>query len=199
MSTAVAHPPTPMTLEEWADLDEGDPRELVDGFLEDAEVPDTAHEIIIPHLTRILGNWGATKGAFVLGSGAKYAVAARRGRMPDFSVFLPGDARPVGVQKLVRMPPSILCEVVTATARDERRDRVEKLAEYAAFGARWYWIVDPDLRSFQILERDAAGRYAFVVNATEGTIDPVPGCDGLVIDVSALWKVVDAFCAAATE
>jgi Uma2 family endonuclease len=198
MSTAVAPPHEPMTLEQWGELDEEDRRELVDGFLEDCEVTGALHETIVPILIGSLRAWGAGRGLVILGSNAKFAVAPRRGRMPDFSVYLPGDPPPQR-KGILQSQPSIMCEVVTPTPRDQRRDRVEKLVDYAKFGVRWYWIVDPELRTFEILERDAEGRYVHVVGVSEGTVEYVPGCQGLVIDVSAMWSEIDALPPATDE
>jgi Uma2 family endonuclease len=182
-----------MTLEQWAERDE--PGELVDGLLVEEEVPSTIHELVISWLIFTLGTWGHPRRALVLGSGLRIAVSRTRGRVPDMAVYLAG-ARPQA-RGLIRVPPSIMVEVITRTPRDERRDRVEKAAEYAAFGVQWYWLLDPEMRTLEILERQPDGRYAHAAAASEGVMENVPGCAGLSIDLGALWAEVDALLAEA--
>lgn len=175
-----------LTLEEWAALDEDEPGELVDGRLEEEEVPGLVHELVVTWLAHVFRTWLGARG-FVFSSDAKYAVRRDRGRKPDLAVYFVRSKLPRN--GIVTIPPDIAVEVVSPTPRDERRDRIEKLDEYAAFGIRFYWILDPLLQSLEVFEL-TDGRYARAARATEGTMQDVPGCDGLAIDLDALWAEI---------
>lgn len=169
-------------------MDEDESGELVDGRLEEEEVPDLIHELVVAWLIRVLGNWIGTTG-FVFGSDGKYAVRPDRGRKPDVAVYLHPETRRPPARGLVRVPPDIVVEVVSPSPRDERRDRIEKMDEYAAFGVSFYWLLDPSLQSLEIFEL-TGGRYARAARATEGRLETVPGCPGLQLDLDEVWSEI---------
>jgi Uma2 family endonuclease len=175
-----------MTLEAWASLPEDEPGELVDGLLIEEEMTNVVHEAVLARLTYLLMGWAGAHGARVFGSGLKFAVRNDRGRIPDLTVFLASAKRPP-LEGPIRVPPSIAIEVVSSTPRDYRRDRVEKLGEYASFGVKWYWLVDPAVETFEIWELNERKRYERIAGVSEGILDTIAGCEGLTIDVSALW------------
>jgi Uma2 family endonuclease len=186
------HPAQPhfgrqLTFEEWAAMDEDEPGELVDGYLEEEELPNVIHEVVLTWFAMVFRTWLGRRG-WVIGSGAKFAVRPNRGRKPDLTVYLGGERKPPA-NGIVRVPPDIAVEVVSPSARDGRRDRIEKMAEYAAFGIRYYWLIDPAFRSLEIFEL-MNGHYARTAYATEGTMTSVPGCEGLTIDLDALWQEI---------
>jgi Uma2 family endonuclease len=178
-----------MTLAAWADLDEDEPGELVDGQLVEEENVGAEHDIVASWLNWVLRNWVAQRGGIVGVSDTRFGVTRTRGRKPDAYVYLEGRRPPR--RGLVTIPPDIMVEVVSPRPKDARRDRVEKVREYASFGVRFYWIVDPAVRTFHVFELGADGRYTLAAAASEGTIDPVPGCEGLALDLDALWAEVD--------
>jgi Uma2 family endonuclease len=177
-----------MSLEEWADMPEDDPGELVDGRLVEEEVADAPHEAVVSWVSYRLMGWCEPRKGVVLGSEAKFAVGPGGGRKPDLSAFFTMD-RKLPRRGAIRVPPDLMIEVVSPTPRDGRRDRVEKLREYAAFGVRWYWMVDPRLRTLEILKLGEDGHYTTLVSASEGVV-AVPGCEGLTLDLNALWARV---------
>jgi Uma2 family endonuclease len=120
-----------MTLAEWADLDEDEPGELVEELLVEDEEVGYLHEVLVMWLGWTLRSWLASRGGFVGGSDVRFGLSPSRGRKPDVSVYLPGRRPPA--RGLVTIPPDIMIEVVSPRPRDARRDRVEKMDEYATF------------------------------------------------------------------
>jgi Uma2 family endonuclease len=182
--------PLELSLADWLDLPEEQPGELVDGRLEEEEVPDFVHEAIVALLAHLFGGWVFPRGGMVGGSEVKLVIGDKRGRKPDLVVYLPGSRLPPR-RGPVRVPPDVAVEVVSPKPRDTRRDRVDKLADYAAFGIRFYWLVDPELRLMEVLELAPDGRYVHALGASTGVLEDVPGCVGLVVDLDGLWATVD--------
>lgn len=179
-----------LTLAAWAALPEDEPGEFVDGRLEEEEKPDLVHELVVAWLVRHLGNWFSPRGGFVFGSEVRFVLTARRGRKPDVAVYFPG-ARALPRRGPVRTAPDIAVEVLSPTPRDGRRDRIEKAGEYAKFGVRYYWIVDPEQQTIEILERGRDGRYVQAAALLGGSKAKVPGCTGLLLDIDDLWREID--------
>lgn len=180
-----------MTLEEWAALGEGVEGELVDGRLVEEEVADFVHDLCVAWFIYVLKGWlNALGGGLVAASDVKYAVQPGRGRKPDVSVYLPGGRKPQR-RGAVGVPPDIAVEVISPTPEDARRDRIEKMDEYATFGIRHYWLLDPDARTFELFELNARGHYERVDAATCGVLRP-SGFEGLAVDLDSLWAEVDS-------
>jgi Uma2 family endonuclease len=188
-SAAASERPRLLSIEEWADLDDEIEGELVDGVLEDEEMANVLHEAIVVWLSAILNAWARRRRGLTTGSETKLAVGPRRGRKPDLSVFLP-PSLPSPSDTLVRVPAHLVIEVVSPRPRDARRDRIEKLGDYARAGVRHYGILDPQLRSIEIYELGRDRRYTVALTATRGRVR-VPGCPGLTLDLESLWKEVD--------
>ena len=178
-----------LSLEEWYDLPEDVSGELVDGYLVEEELPSYIHEFLVILLGRIFADWILPRGGLVAASDAKFGVSRHRGRKPDLTVYFPGSPFPAP-RGLITTPPDIMIEIVSASPRDGRRDRIDKVKEYAAFDVRYYWIIDPQLRSLEVLELGPHGRYTHALGASTDVLDQIPGCDGLLLDLDSLWSEI---------
>jgi Uma2 family endonuclease len=178
-----------LTLEEWIALAEDVPGEFIDGRLVEEEVPDYLHEVLVAWLARVLGDWGEHAGAIVGASDAKFTISSTRGRKADLTVYLGGRRPPP--RGPIAIPPDIAVEVVSPSPRDQRRDRFEKMEEYARFGIRFYWLIDPQPRTVEIYEQAGDLGYERRLQASSGLVRDVPGCAGLTLDVDAMWRAID--------
>ena len=190
MQHAPAAAPATMSFAEWAALDEDTPGELVHGLLVEEEVPDLTHETAVAWLLATLRAWALPRSGFVFGSEVKYGLPRNRGRKADVSAFLPGRPPPPR-RGVVMVAPDLCVEVVSRSPSDRRRDRITKLAEYAEFGVRWYWLLDPEARTLEVLKLGEGGLYVHALGATDGTVSEVPGFPGLRLDLDEVWREID--------
>ena len=121
-------------MDQWAALDEDDSRELVDGRLEEAEVPSVVHEVIVAWLLLKLAPYFSARRGVALPSGIKLAIGSGRGRLADIVCFGPEARLPR--RGVVRAAPEVVVEVLSPRARDQKRDCIAKPEDYAALGAR---------------------------------------------------------------
>lgn len=177
-----------MTLEQWERLDDKDFRELVDGMLEEAEMPAALHDLVMTWLVVALYAYFQKRRGFVMAQGPKLAIRPDRGRVPDGIVFTTNKFEKEG---LVKTPPDVVIEVISPRPRDARRDRIDKMADYAEMGVKQYWLVDPKVRTFEIFQLGAKRRYTSIAAGSSGKLRRIPTHPGLVIDLDDLWSEVD--------
>jgi len=172
-------------VEDWAALPDEVRGELVNGSVEEEEVPDFVHEVVVIWFASMLRAWIAPRGGLVGGSEVKFGLGPKTGRKPDVSMYLPGSPKPPR-RGPVRVPPDLMIEVISPSPRDVRRDRIAKANEYAAFGVKHYWLVDPDARTLECFTLGEGGNYVRVFAASSGQVE-VPGFEGLVLELDELW------------
>jgi Uma2 family endonuclease len=144
------------------------------------------HELIVMWFGAHLGAWGKRHGAKVGGSEVKIAVGPRTGRKPDLSVFSRDDM-PALTDAVMHNKPLLVLEVLSPRPRDQRRDRVDKLRDYARAGARHYWLVDPQLRTVEMLRLEGK-RFVVETVAASGRVRP----KGFVaLSLTDLWRSID--------
>jgi Uma2 family endonuclease len=166
----------PLTWEAYSDLDDSDDLkgvELVDGFLEEGEIPPRKHGRIVSRLVALLVAWlDQHGGGEVLSQDNRVRIAKRRVRKPDIFLVRKADLAVFERETLVSAP-WLVVEVVTATKRDRTRDLVTKRVDYEAIGARHYWIIDPENDTLDALSIGSDGLFGEPVRF--GPSDPVDG------------------------
>jgi Uma2 family endonuclease len=176
----------PYTWKEFVELEEDDPRELLDGHLVEIEVPTRTHERIVAALIAFLTQWGwSHDSGEVLASSYKIRIDDRRGTMPDVQFYRRGNF-PRGQEKgLEKGRPDLVVEVISPSSRS--KDSVHKLHDYAAIGVPEYWLLDPEARTMErLLLRE--GVYS-IVEALEGDrVFRPESFPGLEIDLGRLWR-----------
>ena len=85
------------------------------------------------------------------------------------------------------LPPDWLCEVLSP--RTEKADRAEKLPIYARHEVRHVWLVDPLLRTLEVLRREGPSWIILSVHKDDDRVRAEP-FEVFELDLSLLWADV---------
>jgi Uma2 family endonuclease len=124
--------------------------DLIEGVFVMASPASFEHSRIQGFLLTTVTNFVSTRSlGLVLGENSAYRLNEDNVYQPDVS-FLHKDRTYLAGEVYVEGPPDLAIEVLSPSSR--RYDLVEKRINYARFGVREYWIVDPIERSATVLE-----------------------------------------------
>ena len=151
------------TEEEYLALDTNHLIEFADGVLEFLPMPTVLHQRLARFLFLQLQAFVADRAAGEVFF-APLPVRLRPGKYREPDIVYLGPERVAGLRGQPQ-GADLVMEVVSEGAEHRRRDVEVKRSEYAAAEIAEYWIVDPELRTVEVLELAGrsyrrAGRYA---------------------------------------
>ena len=169
---AASDPLPRMTYEEFLAWAVDHPHaEWVDGEVIEFMTVSWRHSLVVVFLIELVGAY-VRHGKLGRLVGDPYAMLIRSEgshRQPDIVVILAENLHRATAQHLVG-PADLVVEVVSEES--ERRDRHDKLAEYAAAGVPEYWIVEgrEGRQGVELHVRNAAGAYERALPDAEGRL-----------------------------
>jgi Uma2 family endonuclease len=141
----------PVTYEEWLTMPEVQDaiQEVVNGEIRIIPVPTLPRPIIVQRLLRSLDRQLDEKKYFVFSTafGLIIRTDPLTSRVPDVAVF---DRSTVLTQDgYIHSAPQLVIEVLSPS--NSRRERGEKLGDYAMIGVPEVWLISPEARTIEIL------------------------------------------------
>lgn len=176
----------PFTVKDYERLpDDGVRYEILDGVLVMTPAPSTEHQRISKRLHSIL-----YQAIELTGRGevfyAPFDVELDRTNLvePDLVVILADHLDRLTPKRMVG-PPDLVVEILSPSTAS--RDRGDKLAIYAKFGVRHYWIVDPVRRKLHehVLEGES---YRVVCTASDGEVLRPRAFPEVAIDLTRVFN-----------
>ncbi len=147
---------SPVTYEEvrWLPLVEPT-YEVINGRLYMVPAPTPFHQAVAFRLARALDEFVAKRQlGYVLTAPCDVVLSQTDVLQPDV-FFVSRERRFVIGEQNIWGAPDLVIEVLSPATQE--RDRIAKLAVYARYGVREYWLVDPADRTVAVLHWTASG------------------------------------------
>jgi Uma2 family endonuclease len=160
--------------------------EWVDGEVIELSPVSTQHQRIVGFLLSLFQHFvEARRPGIVLTAPFQMKTGARlSGREPDI-LFIAAEHRDRLKERHLAGPADLVVEVLSPES--ERRDRVDKLAEYEQGGVPEYWLIDPLRREVELRVLGDDGRYRLEPPGPDGVWHSSV-LTGLWIRADWLWR-----------
>lgn len=178
---------TKLTADQFLRLGEDPPGvrlELVNGEVAVSPSPTPDHSNVIVQLIILLGSHNAVRNLGQLYQDVDTILDLHNVRRPDLLFFFNDRTHLVG-KKAMEGPPDLAVEVIGPSSVEI--DREDKFDQYRAAGVRFYWIVDPALKTIDAWQL-VDGRYVRTGHAQGNdtvNLEPFPDPP---IPLARLWR-----------
>ncbi|MBB6734568.1 Uma2 family endonuclease [Cohnella zeiphila] len=138
----------PYSYEDYANLpDDGNRYEVADGVLQAmSPSPGTKHQKILRNLTASFQSHCKPSGQFFFAP-LDVILSRYHVRQPDF-IFVSNERLTIVTERGIEGAPDLAAEILSPSTA--QKDKTEKRLEYARFGVKEYWIIDP---VYELLEQ----------------------------------------------
>lgn len=165
-----------VTYEDYAEFDDGNRYELVDGCLElMSPGPGSIHQLVSFEIQKRISRT-CEKEAIILCAPLDVILSEREVRQPDLVILLRSNLHRL-VPRGIQGPPDIVVEILSPSTA--KRDKLSKMVSYAKHGIPEYWIVNHSSCFLEqyLLDRDTrAYSLANVFAEDEVVQSPVLSC-----------------------
>ncbi|MGO9260394.1 MAG: Uma2 family endonuclease [Bryobacteraceae bacterium] len=174
-----------VTYEEWLRMPEVSDaiEEVVNGEIRIMPAPKLSHSDIIDNLHRLISSQVDWRKVWTVASQFDLIIRLHplTARVPDLAVFEKGTI--IREDGRIHSAPQLVVEVLSPA--NTRREREEKLADYASLGVPEVWDVSPEARTVEVLYLEE-GRLRRGQLLAEGILAP-KHFPTVKVDIAAIW------------
>jgi Uma2 family endonuclease len=175
-----------MTAEEYFGLpDDGRQYELIDGVLHMVPSPLTFHQKVSIELAFLLMAFVKQHSlGEVYDAPLDVHLSGSQVYQPDL-IFISREREAIITRQRIEGAPDLVIEILSPGSAD--RDRGVKMQNYARYGVREFWLVDPETRRFEFYV-GRGGRFE-AVEAEEGVYKSTV-VKGWELDIATFWEAI---------
>lgn len=177
--------PLKFTYQEYIHLSDDKRYEVIDGGLYMVPGPDFHHQIICCNIAYLLRRFvEGKKLGLVLFAPFDVVLSEDNVVQPDI-MFVSKERRDIITERNITGAPDLIIEILSASNKE--RDKLVKKFLYASFKVKEYWIVDPWLKSIEVMTPGERGYETYgVFNAGDELISPL--LSDLDIPIAEIFK-----------